>query len=105
MVEVYLHVTEDEIVADRKEELEKLPERYGEDLDAIKERFLNEVGYREALHTSHIFAENVHGYLCEHPCVILDEKAYRLAHIAACALFDLYQRIGTLDYEASEKED
>lgn len=94
-----------EISSDREKELEKLPEKFGESLEEVKERFLNEVGYREALHTAHLLGENVYNYLVEHPCIIFDEKSFWLANIAAMVLFELYQRIGQLDYELSEQED
>lgn len=100
-ISVALPLTEDEIVTDRLEAVAKMPERYGDNADDMQARWSNEVAYREAMHASWIFCENVEGYLVDHPCVIFDAEAYRLARIAHAALFELYQRIGRLSHEAA----
>ena len=55
------------------------------------------LGYREALHAASMLHDGVERFLCEHPCVVLDAAAFRMAQDAATALFNLYQRLGALE--------
>lgn len=104
MIEIKVLLTEDEISEEREEAIRELPERCGQTLEDIKNRYQNGYGYREALHTSWIFHENVNMYLAEHPCVILDEEAYRIVRLASELLFELYQRIGRLGVLCEEED-
>jgi len=102
----YYYADED-LAEDHARELseDRLATRYGEVESVIRKRYLNEYGYREVLHTAHILQENVECYLCEHPAVFFDEEAYRLAWVARQTLFDLYQRLGKLEYDVGEKDE
>lgn len=106
-MEINIHLTLGEIELDRAEAMAAMPEKYGKpDIAAVEEQYANAVGYREALHTAFIFHENVEHYLSEHPCVVFDDEAYRLARLAGELLFELYQRLGRLEnYETSPQTD
>lgn len=97
--------TLEEIEAERQEALKDMIPRNGPSLPDISARYLNEVGYREAFHSSWIFYENVQQYLQKHPCVILDHEAWNLAHKAATALFNLYQCLGSLEYQSLKRDE
>lgn len=52
------------------------------------------MGYHEALHTSFIAMDSVERYLMEHPAILGDPEAYKMAHNAFSNLFNLYQYLG-----------
>lgn len=89
--------TDNEVEAERQEEIVRLLKNLDTTIAALGERYQCELGAREALHTAYIMHDNVESYLSSHPCVTLDPEAYRFAHAAATALFNLYQRIGEIE--------
>ena len=75
-------------------------------IDSIKELELDDAhfkeisepksfGYHEAFHTSSILMDSVERHLMDHPAVLGDPEAYKLAHAAFVSLFNLYQHLGT----------
>lgn len=50
--------------------------------------------YHEALHAASIMMDSVDRHLVEHPAVLFDPEAFRLAFDAHTALFNLYQHLG-----------
>lgn len=50
--------------------------------------------YHEALHTASLVMVQMDEPLLGHPAVVLDPEAYRLAHEAHTAIFNLYQYLG-----------
>jgi hypothetical protein len=89
--------TDDEVEEARRTEIDDILKAHEVSLEEVFARYQNQYGAREALHTAYIFGENVSGYLARHPCVALDPEAYRFAHAAMTALFNLYQRIGAIE--------
>jgi hypothetical protein len=94
-----IYYTEEEIEETRVEEIPRKVDKMDATLGEIRNQYLNEIGYQESLHTSHIIREMVESYLLEHPTIIFDQLAYQHAFNAHTALFNLYQRIGYLQYQ------
>lgn len=53
-------------------------------------------GCHEALHMSSVFRDMVDEQLLQHPSVLMDEEAFRLAYKAQEYLFYTYQRLGEI---------
>lgn len=96
-MEAYAHVsfTDQEIERARLETLADCFEATVSAHDFIPGTF----GFHEAFHTASVFQDAVDRNLCEHAAVALDPVAYRLAHQAQTALFNLYQYMGAKDYQ------
>jgi hypothetical protein len=98
-----IEFTDSEIEEDCTRLMEEAPERYGESLDQLRVRFGHPIAYSEVFHPAFMLMETVEHYLMESPCVFFDEQAFRHAHDASTALFNLYQRLGSLRYDAETK--
>lgn len=88
--------TLDEIEQERQDELVHMQERIDRPLDEITKSYNSELGTHEALHAAYMLTDMLSQFLLEHPVVVLNETAWRHAHHAHTALFNLYQHIGRI---------
>ena len=96
---------EDDIREDREHELTQLPEKYGLSIEELRERYQHPIAYSEVMHPAFMLTETVEHYFANSPSVLFDEEAYRHAHNAGTALFNLYQRLGQLRSEMQDAEE
>lgn len=94
--------TEEEIDEARKDELARLPERYGS-VEAAEEQFINVTGIHEVMHLVYVLCETFENYALTSPVCVLNPTAWRIGHDAHVALFNLYQALGRIEYDLMEK--
>lgn len=92
-----IEFTQAEVEDARQAEIKRILDAHKATIEEIRRRYECELGAREAVHVAFMMEENVDAYLCAHPVVALDREAYGFAHAAATALFNLYQRISTIE--------
>jgi hypothetical protein len=81
----------------------EVDEAWASDLESLKEEhdFVEAdhqpgtFSYHEAFHTACIMMGQLDTPLLGHPAIILDKEAYKLAHEAHTAVFNLYQYLGS----------
>ncbi|MBS7702660.1 hypothetical protein [Chelatococcus asaccharovorans] len=61
--------------------------------------------FHEALHTASLVMDFNDRHLADHPAVVANPEAYRLAHKAHEYLFALYQRLGEIDFDHDRSVD
>lgn len=59
-------------------------------------------GCHEALQMASVFQDMVSSHLLDHPAVLMDEQAYRLAYKAQEYLYHTYQRLGEVHIHDAE---
>jgi hypothetical protein len=94
-----IEFSEEEIKEDRQRSLDQLEKQFDSTIAELRERYEHPIAYSEVMHPAFILMETVDSYLSESPSILFDEEAYRHAHNASTALFNLYQRLGSLRYE------
>lgn len=99
--------TDDEIEVERLRDLREAFEERSDLFDGIEElsaRFRPGThGAHEALHTASIVMELHAARLLDHPAVLIDPQAYRLASRAHEFLFDLYQYLGAVHLDVADR--
>lgn len=99
--------TDDEIETERLQYLQAAFEERSDLFDDVSEMAEHNrpgtFGAHEALHTAAIIMDLHAGRLLDHPAVLTDPQAYRLAARAHEFLFDLYQYLGATHLGAPDE--
>lgn len=74
---------------------------------ALEDRYANEIGGHEVADRTFLAMEHIEEYIRNHPVVIMDEKAYRLASIVTQLMAELYQVVACkyVPWPGDEKKD
>jgi hypothetical protein len=88
----------EEIEQSRLDDIEALEESYVCSLKEIRNNFNTEIGRHEAMDRSFMINSNIEDFLINHPYIMFRPECYKLAFQAQELLAELYQIVGTSDF-------